>query len=167
MKKHIFITIVLLVFICSSCKPEYENLNRDDIIGKWKLVEVTIFKTYYQPYERQSEITDYSNDTIIYDFQSNKKLVVSGVIIDTLSLFECFKEGEHFYEYIKHPDPPSGRNAPIPEPGTNLSIDKPVIGEYYKRFYCTALKGEQTMTIGTGQPDGNEWGFSFKLIIIK
>ena len=163
MKKQIFILAILLLFVCSSCKPEYENLHRDDIIGKWKLVEISIGKNY-----QNIGIFDYSNDTIIYDFQANNKLVVSGVIIDTLSLFECFKEGEHFYEYIKHPDPPSGRNKPTPMPSKNLSIDKPDMGEYDKKiFYCTALKGEQTMTIGSGQSNGNKPGFSCKFVIIK
>ena len=172
--KHLMKYIAFAVFYlltCNSCKPEYENPFRDDIIGKWKLVEVEVFRLYYQPFERQSAIIDCLNENIIYDFQPNNKFFITNSIVDTFfiadttvvfsSLFDSsFNEGEHFYEYHKFPDPPS-------DPGPNLSIDKPANGEGEKRFYCNALKGEQTMTIGTGQPDGNRFGCICKLIILK
>ena len=162
MKKHIFICAVFYLVVCNSCKPKYENPYSDDIVGKWKLVEVEISRaTNYQPYERQLEIINYSNDNIIYEFQANNKLIVSGVIIDTLSLFECFKEGEHFYEYQKP------NVCPTCLPGKNLSIDKHELGKEKGRYFCMVPINKQTMTIGTGQPDGYEWGWTFKLIILK
>jgi len=132
-----FFLCICIMGITISCKPKYENPNSDDIIGKWKLVEIRI----------NGNIIDYSNDNIIYDFQANNKLIVSGVVIDTLSLFECFKEGEHFYEYRKPLDPPSGRNKPIPIPAPNLSIDKLDIEEKGGYYYCNAPLGKQTMSI--------------------
>ena len=161
MKKHIFITAILLVFICSSCKPEneykYKNPFRDDIIGKWKLVKSSISTS-----SQKSEIIDYSEDNIIYDFQANNKLVVSGVItIDTLPLFECFKEGEHFYKYQKWSDPPS-------DPGTNLYMDTSVYNK--KSFFCNARKDEQTMTIFTNGSvviNGEWYSWSKEFVIIK
>ena len=187
MKKHIskFIEFTLIrnivtlfsvfcLVICSSCNPEneYKNPNRDDIIGKWKLVEVGVFRIYYQPYERQSEIIDCSNDNIIYDFQANNKLVITSSIADTFFiadttvvfslLFDSFNKGEHFYKYQKL------NVCPTCMPGVNLCIDKPNIEEHSKKcFFCTALKKEQTMTIGTGQPDGNNFECSLKLIKLK
>jgi hypothetical protein len=97
----ILFSVFYLVF-CNSCKPKYENPFSDDIIGKWKLVEVEVFRFYYQPFERQSAIIDCLNDNIIYDFQPNNKLVISNSILDTFfivdttvvlsSLFDSFNE---------------------------------------------------------------------------
>jgi len=173
MKKIFFICPVLFVTITTiSCKPKYKNPFSDDIVGKWKLVEVEISRTTnYQPYEHQSAIIDCLNANIIYDFQPNNKFVITNFVVDTFfiadttvifsSLFDSFNEGEHFYEYHKFPDPPG-------DPGPNLCIDKPNIGEYDKKcFFCDVRIGKQTMTISTGQPDGNRFGCTCKLIILK
>jgi len=139
MKKNILKFITLILFITgffSACKEECKNLNRDNIIGQWKLLEVSVSVNHSQP-----DITDYSEENIIFDFQTNNKLVVTGNIVDSLSLFDDFQEGEYFYEYFTfdcHSDP-----------GLNLLIDKPNLGgEKGNYYYCTSLLSEQTMGIG-------------------
>jgi hypothetical protein len=84
------------------------------------------------------------------------------VIIDTLSLFECFKEGEHFYKYSKYPDPPSC-------PGPNLIIDADIY-EYKPWFFCDARKDKQTMAIGcvdSKEINGEYYRWSKEFVIIK
>jgi len=84
---------------------------------KWKLIEVSIAKNY-----QQSEIIDYSEKKIIYEFQENNKLVITGNI-DDLFIFDDFQKGEHFYEYSKP------NVCPTCLPGPNLKIDEK--GSYY------------------------------------
>ena len=144
MKKSIFIVSTIgLIFAgsFSACKEkepeeEYKNPYRDNIIGQWKLIEVSVCVNYSQP-----DTTDYSNENIIFDFQENNKLVVSGPIPDVLVIFDDFQEGDHFYEYRKFEPPPT-------DPAPNLSIDKPELGRADRYYYCNALLGRDTMTIG-------------------
>ena len=67
--------IILLIFtigILSSCLNDDKNSTNNEIIGKWKLIEVQIFG-----FGGQSS-TDYSNENIVYEFQSNGILKVTG-----------------------------------------------------------------------------------------
>jgi|GEM_PF-1741870 len=107
----------------------YENVLQGT---KWKLIEVSTVKDY-----QQSEIFDYSEKNIIYEFQRNNKLVITGNI-DDLFVFDNFQKGEHFYEY-KEPN-----IGPTASPGPNLTIGNPVIS----RYYCLVdLDKENTMII--------------------
>ncbi|MDR0206870.1 MAG: hypothetical protein LBI45_06405 [Bacteroidales bacterium] len=136
MQKYFFYFIApLLVVFFNSCKPEEcKEKGRKNITGAWKLLEVSIKNN------NQNIVTlDYNNDIIIYNFHSNNKLVISGMV-DSLQIFDDFKEGEHFYEYrrqnVCHPDE---------DPGPNLNIDSQagLVGHYF----CTALSDNQTMYI--------------------
>ena len=128
MRNRLMLFSVFCLVVCNSCKPKYENPYSDDIVGKWKLVEIRI----------NGNIIDYSNDNIIYDFQANNKLVIIG-LADSLQLFDDFKEGEHFYKYQRWE---TGDNY---KPGPNLNIDGQA--ELAGRYFCTALINKQTMSI--------------------
>ena len=127
---------VLLVAVgCEKEPEEYKNLNRDTIIGQWKLIEGSVSVNH-----SQADITDYSKENIIFDFQGNNKLVVTGHIPDILGLFDDYQEGEHFYEYLKFEYPVC--------PGPNLIIDRPGLGSSEGVYFCTALSYEETRGIG-------------------
>jgi hypothetical protein len=98
---------------------------------RWKLIETSIYKN-----SQQHEITDYSAQNIIYEFQENGKLVVSGVIDDSLGLFNDFSEGEHFYEYRRL------LMCPTCLPGKNFALNRPLDepfnenGCYFLLYFC-------------------------------
>jgi len=146
------IFLLLLVGVFPACKekeelPEEEqeelpteeckNLHRDNIIGQWKLIESFVSVNY-----SKTERTDYSNENIIFDFQEDNKLVITGNIVDSLSLFDDFQGGEHFYEFH------ALNNCDWGDPGPNLIIDKPELWSWEGHHFCTALLYEETMTIG-------------------
>jgi hypothetical protein len=71
MKK--IILLILTVGILSSCSNYDDNLNNDANIGEWKLIEGRInFSPSPEP------PIDYSKENIIYNFQANGILLVSG-----------------------------------------------------------------------------------------
>jgi len=74
--------IMLLLAICfTACKKKNEE--PENIIGKWKLTEVSIWKNY-----QLLEVIDYSSENIIYDFKKNNKLTITGNISDDLFVFD-------------------------------------------------------------------------------
>ena len=109
---------------------------------KWRLTEVQIVRDYHQ----QVEIFDYSEKNIIYEFQRNNKLVVTGNAGDEVFVFDDFEEGEHFYE-VNWDDPCKG--DPLCDPGPNLRID----GKGYGAFL-----GGDTLVIGTFSMEIDETG---------
>ena len=121
-----------------ACKKTEESKNQysDNIIGQWKLIEVrhTINGT-------QSDTTDYSKENIIFDFQENNKLIVTGNIPDVLVVFDDFQEGEHFYEY-SNPEV-----CPLCLPIANLAIDEPELGSEERRYFCSVPLDKKTMEI--------------------
>jgi len=157
MKKHIFKFIAILLIcagVFSACKEECINSTRENIFGQWKLLEVSISVNY-----SQLDTTDYSEENIIFDFQENNKLVITGNIVDSLSLFNDFQKGVHFYEYFTfdcHSDP-----------GLNLLIDNPNPGMSWEKSYlCRALLSEETMMISKmdwmgKEGDDSAWNFTF------
>jgi hypothetical protein len=166
MKSLLYSLVIFFAIISSSCKPEEcKNLNRDNIIGKWKLVEVSIWKN-----NQNIVMYNYSKDTIIYDFQTNNRLIITG-LADSLQLFGDFRGGEHFYEYRKleicfHYN--------IPGPNLNIDDSAGVVG----RYFCTALIDKQTMEIGgdinisaineNGEIEGEiNYRFNQTLVILK
>ena len=153
-KKKIKNGIGLLAFLLisvgffSACKEKEECKNPDSnyfIIGRWKLIEVSVSVNYSQP-----ETTDYSNDNIIFDFQENNKLVISGPIPGVLVVFDDFQEDEHFYEYRIWYDCPRGGDPPP----TNLDIDHPERGKEERRYQCTAHSDRDTMSISADRTIG-------------
>jgi hypothetical protein len=130
------------------------------IIGQWKLVEVSINKNSQYP----SEIIDYSEKNISYDFQKDNKLIVTGSFSDDLLLllFENFQEGEHFHEYSEI------FACPLCLPGPNLRIDNPKTGKR-SDYFCRFLDSE-TMTIvdvDTRVIDGNYFLWGKKFVKLK
>jgi len=84
MKKIIILIISIGIF--SSCSNDDDNSMNNEIIGEWKLMEAQIFN-----FGGQSS-TDYSNENIIYNFQS------SGILKVTGGQNAGYPEGE--YEYF-------------------------------------------------------------------
>jgi len=82
MKKNLFIAsaIFLISAGCFSCSNEWKckSIYRDNIIGRWKLIEVSVYIKYAHLEYAQLDTTDYSKENIIFDFQENNKLVVIG-----------------------------------------------------------------------------------------
>ena len=143
---QLFRLLVFFVFMCSNCssdteEPEYPNPNRDNIIGRWKVIETSV-RINYSP----QDPLDYSKEIIIFDFQENNKLVVTGPVPDVLFVFDHFQEGDHFYKYIKH------EVGPNYIPGSNFFIDKPELGSVIGSYICLARLDTDTMTIGTSNP---------------
>jgi hypothetical protein len=140
--KRIYIFIAPAIFLISAgcfyaCKEKEEELKnpfRDNIIGQWKLVEVSVYKNI-----ELLETTDYSNENIIFDFQKNNKLVVRRNIPDVLVVVDDCPEGEYFYEYHRP------NVCPSCKPGPSLFIDNPELGERY--YFCFPLLSEETMAI--------------------
>jgi len=141
MKNFLCYLVILLFALTFSCKPEEcKNLNRDNIFGRWKLVEVSINKND----DPNNEIIDYTKDNIIYHFQANNTLVIIGSIIDTLTLFNVFTEGERYYEYRKM--------ACTGDPGPSLIIDNYLLASPKKWYWCTALLNNDSMSIANVDP---------------
>jgi hypothetical protein len=135
----------------SDTSDSYSNPYSDNIIGRWKLVEVSIYKNIHEDHQ-QTEIINYLDSNVIYDFYENNKLVITGNInLGYLSLFNDFQEyllligdfqeGTHFYTYGKP------NYCPTCLPGPNMTIDDP---EFIRgvSYYCVVeLKNGRTMRI--------------------
>jgi hypothetical protein len=131
MKKTIFKTaaiLLILVGMISSCgkeKESDENPYRENIIGKWKLVEIVTTIGYGN---QNTDTVDYSNSNIIYDFQNDSIFIITGYVPDDLL------EGMHTYNYAQPVYYKFGTPAP------NLYID------YYEPVFCLPLKKEKKMS---------------------
>ena len=118
--------------------PTDSSDNAKTLAGtRWKLIEVSIIENSNYP----AEIIDYSEKNIIYEFQGNDKLVITGKT-DSLFIFDYFKNGEHFYEY-------RGElvGCPLCLPGPNLSIDMPPLGQSDGNYFAL-LNGEKLEIVG-------------------
>jgi len=110
----------------------------------WKLSMVTISENY-QPFDT----IDYSKRNIIYEFQGNNKLVITGKT-DSLFIFYHFQEGEHFYRYEEL------YGCPTCLPGPNLLMDNPKNGHlHYNCGYYANLEND-TLRIGRQEAIGME-----------
>ena len=69
MKKNLI--LILAIITLSSCSKD-DNPSTKQIVGEWKLMEAKILNFSTNP------TIDYSNENIIYNFQSNGKLLVTG-----------------------------------------------------------------------------------------
>ncbi|MCD6544708.1 MAG: hypothetical protein J7K34_09390 [Flavobacteriaceae bacterium] len=83
-KSFLFLLIGIVLFGCSE-KDDIEEVPIKGIVGEWKLI-----KAEYVAWG--SRIVDYSDDHIIYDFQSNGVLIVSKDHGE-------FIKGEYDYEF--------------------------------------------------------------------
>ena len=145
MKKNLL--IVSAIFLISagyfSCgkgnSEECEKLFSDNIIGRWNLIEVSVWVN-----RSLLDSIDYSKENIIFDFQENNKLVVSGDIPDVVVVFDDFQAGEHFYSFQTANVP----NCRYAIPGPNLSIDETMLWREGRGYFCTILlSDEKTMRI--------------------
>ena len=123
--KKIIIAFVTSCLFFTSCDKEH---SKKDIIGEWKLtkisvVDTTILDGYYQQFD-----VDYSDNNIVYNFQKNKKLIITS---STLGEMQNKK-----YSYKYH-----GQNDCILcDPPPNLFIDESV-------YYCKIFIGNETMLL--------------------
>ena len=125
MKKNLI--LILVIIILSSCSKD-DKSSSIPIVGEWKLMETRILDFSGNP------TIDYSSENIIYSFQSNGKLLVTG------SQNIGYPNGE--YEYLFGEDYLSG--APSSEESKiflvkidnlkwiyNLSNGKMILGQSY------------------------------------
>jgi hypothetical protein len=139
MKKALFIASAFFLisagfFSCGSENAEDCKTFSDNIMGRWKLIEVSVRVNFLQP-----ETTDYSDEKIIFDFQNNNKLVVTGFIPDVLVVFDDFQPGEHFYAYTPY-------ECGACPPPCNLLIDDRRWEQVYG-YDCKVSLDEETMNI--------------------
>jgi hypothetical protein len=134
MKNILKLTAILLIlaggFSCSKENTENTGIgspHRENIIGKWKLVEI-ITRIGYG--DENVDTVDYSNSNIIYDFQNDSVLLITGYVPNDL------QEGEHTYKYRQPPFSPLTTSS-----NNNLFINN------IHGFICLALKKEIKMTI--------------------
>jgi hypothetical protein len=121
--------MLLMAGVVSSCEKnneDNENPYRENIIGKWKLIEIITIIGYGN---QNTDTVDYSNSNIIYGFQNDSILIITGYVPDDLS------EGMHTYRYGQPP------HTPLDAYDGNFSIDNMHGG------WCDAKKKEQKMTI--------------------
>jgi hypothetical protein len=93
-----FITLSIIIAALTGCEKTTNEL----LMGRWKLVEVIITKDY-----QVMDTIDYSKDNIIYDFQKNNRLVISGNIPVNYYVFNDFQKGKHTYRYYYYDDCPN------------------------------------------------------------
>jgi hypothetical protein len=117
---------------------------------RWKLIEVSATKNHVS-----KEVIDYSGKNIVYEFNGNDKLIVSGKI-DAPFVSEDFKEGEHSYRYRMS----AGCNAC--DPGPNFMIDS-------KNIYSACFGDEKmyisyffSMEISIGENHYNNLFYKFQ-----
>lgn len=130
------LSLLLFGFSCndndSECtvNEEIANLNcpvspvcgkKDDIVGKWKLVKAQS-KRSVEPAK-----IDYSCEEIIYEFRTDKKLVISSNVDGQF-------EGEHEYWYLPPPyDCIISNNAYIDDMPFNFQVSESILsmGAYF------------------------------------
>ena len=158
------ITLATLILTGAGCNddvpdPQVPPDSGDAVrlIGRWKLIKLTV-NGYSRPYEE----IDYSEKDIIYEFQKNGILVITGET-DDIFVFNDFKEGEHTYAYRETtPNPLAGM-------ARNLAIDKSSL-EFESDWRYIAYLPDETMvisrnTIMSGEIDDDHylylWGKHF------
>ncbi|MCB9034693.1 MAG: hypothetical protein H6553_12705 [Chitinophagales bacterium] len=87
--------LLLVLFIISACKKENDTSN-DLVEGSWKLVKVE----QYNSVADSLMLFDYSLNNIIYKFNDDNKLIVSGVGHNTTLTFNPFLDGTYDYKLV-------------------------------------------------------------------
>lgn len=91
MKRFIFL-ISIIITLCSCERNDIEIINTR-IIGEWKLVQIE--QNFMSPEGIKKSTTDYSSKNVIYNFQKNNLLKVSG------GENFGYSNGEYPYEFKK------------------------------------------------------------------
>ena len=89
--KSAVIILSVVFLIVSGCGRQNED-NDSNIHGKWKLIEIFVpfsIEWYY----------DYSQDDLVYDFNTNGILTISGET-DPIERFRGFESGEYSYSIV-------------------------------------------------------------------
>jgi len=96
-KKNIVILLLTCTALIAGCKKYYDNA----YYGKWRLIEVIT-----GPNKEQGKTINLVENGIIYEFKRSDKLIITGNIPDTLSVFDDFQVGKHEckYQYWKNCD---------------------------------------------------------------
>ena len=81
------IYLLTIAFLLFSCNRSDENQLLNKVVGEWKLIQS---KSYIQNTNGQNELitTDYSSQNIIYNFQTNNQLKITGSQNDGLFPYE-------------------------------------------------------------------------------
>ncbi|MDR1182542.1 MAG: hypothetical protein LBL13_11245 [Bacteroidales bacterium] len=151
---NIILAFLLCCLFFASCKKDKKH-----IIGKWKLIEVSIYKNY-----ESFETIDYAGENIIYDFRSTN-IVVSGNVPDDLFIFNNFQPGKHHCKYKKVliVCPTCDYDYGYSDP--NLLIDK-------LHYFCVVDLDDGTMWLSTTieserRIDGDHYRWTKRFIKIK
>ena len=91
MKRFIFL-ISIIITLCS-CERNDIEINNTRIVGEWKLVQIE--QNFMSPEGIKKSTTDYSSKNVIYNFQKNNLLKVSG------GENFGYSNGEYPYEFKK------------------------------------------------------------------
>ncbi|WP_156305984.1 hypothetical protein [Sphingobacterium endophyticum] len=91
MKRFIFL-ISIIITLCS-CERNEIDINNTRIVGEWKLVRIE--QDVMNPSGIKKSTTDYSSKNVIYNFQKNNLLKVSG------GENFGYSNGEYPYEFKK------------------------------------------------------------------
>ena len=144
-----------------------KEFEKNQIIGRWKLVEVWV----YNSNRDESIKVDYSGKNIIYNFQDDNKLVITDPI-DDLFIFDDFKEGDRLYKYRLL----AGCSVCLPSENLAVANSTSDFQWYVAGYYCTIPPDKKTMGIvrdviiveenigenswGIKQGDNIRWGMS-------
>jgi len=140
--KLLLFALAVLAFTAVNCGNNGANTKEmsHPLIGSWKLIEVSITKNYESS---ETETVGYSERNIVYKFQENGKLIVSGEVGD-IFIFDDFKEGEHSYAYSEL------YMCPTCMPGPNLAVDRFPFEWAYDWLYYLLFNDDGTMVIHRG-----------------
>ena len=118
-------SVLLLGF--TGCKKDPHD---DNIIGKWKLVDISDGDKYPVMPMGPPEIKDSLKYNLIYDFQKNNKLIILNSVVGELHENKYSYKYHHAYpEY--YGDPPRGNN---------LQIEK-------TKFSCVVFEKQEVMVL--------------------
>jgi hypothetical protein len=138
------IIVVSLFILSAGCVDNgKENESEDEVVSlvslkdtKWKLTEIILVSTADHNYPVDNrEIIDCSGKNIIYDFQTDTTLVITGDRIEN-----SLQNGEYVYHYIYRPHS-TVRDTLLSIPSPNLSIN----GE---GMYCGFTEGGSGYKMG-------------------
>jgi hypothetical protein len=135
---------LILVGSLSSCSKlqridldgiEFEDLCNDlykeSIVGKWKLVEV---KCWYHTNGWHLRTFNYSQNDIVYEFTKNATLLVSGDVDSTIYWYGGFEQGTYPYLFIEDKN---GNGMPGLPYGLEIGIYGAI---YWYRFFSDELE---------------------------
>ena len=89
MKKIIILLLSITTFL--NCSNDDDNTSvTDNIVGEWKLIEARVNEFGPIP---TTTVTDYSNENIIYNFQANGVLSITGANNNNIG----YSNGNHDY----------------------------------------------------------------------